>query len=74
MTQGGGSTFYCDAHFINTQNEMSNAFLGGIKWTGFFFGMGNSARWPAHRLNVGIPTSPKVQFFGGVYDLGGVRN
>jgi hypothetical protein len=74
MTQGGGSTFYCDAHFVNTQNELSNAFLGGIKWTGFFFGMGNSARWPAHRLNAGIPTSPKVQFFGGVYDLGGVHN
>jgi hypothetical protein len=50
MTSGGGSTFYCDSHYVNTAGELSDASLSAYKWPGFFFGMGMAHQWPAMRL------------------------
>jgi hypothetical protein len=50
MTSGGGSTYYCDSHFVNTSNELSNGSLGAYRWTGFFFGLGMAHQWPAVRV------------------------
>jgi hypothetical protein len=52
MTAGGGATFYCDSHFVNTSGELSDGSLGAYKWTGFFFGMGMAHQWPAVRTSV----------------------
>ncbi len=56
LTAGGGSTFYCDSHYVNTASELSNASLGAYKWSGFFFGMGMAHQWPALRLGGAQPT------------------
>lgn len=59
LTSGGGATYYCDSHYINTANELSNASLGGAKWSGFFFGVGFGAQWPALRLS-GLASIPQT--------------
>ena len=49
MTSGGGATYFCDSHYVNTGGELSNGSIGAFKWVGFFFGMGMSHQWPAVR-------------------------
>ena len=56
LTSGGGSTFFCDSHYVNTANELSDGSLGAYKWSGFFFGMGMAHQWPAARLGGRQPT------------------
>lgn len=47
LTTGG---LYADSHYLNVYSEASDVFLGGTKWTGFFFGIGMFANsWPALR-------------------------
>jgi hypothetical protein len=56
LTSGGGATFYCDNHYVDTAGELSNASIGAYKWAGFFFGMGMAHQWPAARFGGRQPT------------------
>jgi len=61
-TQGGGSTYYCDANYVNTSGELSDGSLGAYKWTGFFFGVGGlfANSWPATRVGGVPPALPQT--------------
>ncbi len=44
---------YCDAYSAGNNQGASNltsAYLGGFKWTGYFFGVGMAHQWPAVRV------------------------
>lgn len=76
MTSGGGTTFYCDSHYVNTANELSDASIGGYKWDGFFFGMGMAHQWPALRTqgsSAPSSTGPRISYTGRVNTVGGIK-
>jgi hypothetical protein len=51
LTSGGGSTYYCDSHYVSdASGELRDSEIGAFKWTGFFFGVGMSHQWPAARV------------------------
>ena len=72
LTMGG---LYNDAHYVNTQNELGNNFLGSFKWSGFFFGVGGlfTNSWPALRGGAPAVNNPSVQYRGPVGLRGGIR-
>lgn len=70
---GATGGVYCDSAFVNTSNEMSTGFIGGYKWSGFFFGPVSGPRaWPALRAQFLATANKSTVFFGNVKSFGKV--